>query len=323
MKIITNFALCNFYFMTLQQLEYIVAVDKHHHFARAAEECGVTQPTLSAMLAKLEAELGVKLFVRSSQQVVTTDVGSQIVLQASKVLASAHRIPEIAAENLGSLSGTFRIGILPTIAPYLLPLFFPQLLRDHPEMGIRVVEMRTAEIRRALEVGEIDAAIVVRLQELKTYRLTTLYYEQFLAYVSQNDPLFKRDSIRSTDLRDEFVWLLDEGHCFRDQLVKFCQIRSARSSKAAYSLGSIETFMRMVEMGRGITFIPELAVSQLTNDQRKLVRPFAIPIPTREVVMMTTDSFVRKSVLEHVCNAIRSAVPQQLLQFNNTKHRLL
>ena len=309
--------------MTLQQLEYVVAVDKRHHFARAAEDCGVTQPTLSAMLAKLEAELGVKLFVRSSQQVITTDVGQLIVKQALKVLAASRRIPEIAAESRGSLSGTFRIGILPTVAPYLLPLFFPQLLREHPEMGVRVVEMRTAEVRRALDAGEIDAAIVVRLQELEGYNLTTLYYEQFLAYVSKSDPLYQRESIRSTDLRDEFVWLLDEGHCFRDQLVKFCQMRSARSSKVAYSLGSIETFMRMVEMGRGITFIPELAVSQLTDEQRQLVRPFALPVPTREVVMMTTDSFVRQSVLNHVCAAIRQAVPPQLLQFNNTTRRLL
>ena len=158
---------------------------------------------------------------------------------------------------------------------------------------------------------------------MEGYKLTTLYYEQFLAYVSKTDPLYQRESIRSTDLRDEFVWLLDEGHCFRDQLVKFCQMRSARSSKAAYSLGSIETFMRMVESGRGITFIPELAVSQLTDEQRKLVRPFALPVPTREVVMMTTDCFVRQSVLNHVCEAIRQAVPPQLLQFNNTTRRLL
>lgn len=309
--------------MTLQQLEYVVAVDRRHHFARAAEDCGVTQPTLSAMLAKLESELGVKLFVRSSQQVVTTDVGKLVVAQAQKVLSASRRIPELAAESRGSLSGTFRIGILPTVAPYLLPRFFPQLLLEHPEMGVRVVEMRTSEVRRALDAGEIDAAIVVRLQELEGYNLTTLYYEQFLAYVSESDPLFARESIRSTDLRDEFVWLLDEGHCFRDQLVKFCQMRSARSSKAAYSLGSIETFMRMVEMGRGITFIPELAVSQLTEEQRRLVRPFALPVPTREVVMMTTDSFVRQTVLDHVCGAIRKSVPRELLQFNNTTRRLL
>ncbi|MGN0223814.1 MAG: LysR family transcriptional regulator, partial [Muribaculaceae bacterium] len=169
--------------MTLQQLEYVVAVDKCHHFARAAEECGVTQPTLSTMLAKLEAELGVKLFVRSKSQVVTTDVGQLIVRQAQKVLDASRRIPQIAEESRGSLSGTFRIGILPTVAPYLLPLFFPQLLREHPEMGVRVVEMRTAEVRRALDAGDIDAAIVVRLQELESYNLTTLYYEQFLAYV--------------------------------------------------------------------------------------------------------------------------------------------
>ena len=150
----------------------------------------------------------------------------------------------------------------------------------------------------------------------------SLYFEQFIAYVSENDSLFQSKSIRSADLPGHFLWLLDEGHCFRDQLVKFCNIKSACDSKLTYSLGSIETFMRMVEAGQGITFIPELALDQLTESQKRLVRPFAIPIPTREVVLLTTKTFVRKGIKQMMINEIRDSVPQRMLKMNNTDQRV-
>ena len=308
--------------MTLQQLEYIVAVYRTRHFVKAAEACGVTQPTLSAMIQKLEAELDVKLFERSSQQVMPTAIGKVVVEQAWKVLNRARKLKDIVAEEKKSLTGTFRLGILPTIAPYLLPRFFPSLMRENPSLDIRVVEMKTAEIRRAIDRGEIDAAVMVDTGDLDDYALTTLFYEQFLAYVSPSDQLSAKKSIKTSDLSNEFLWLLDEGHCFRDQLVKFCQLKAAKTSQSAYSLGSIETFMRIVENGQGVTFIPELASMQLTSTQKALVRPFAIPIPTREVVMATSKSFVRKSLLDMIAGQIRKSVPEKMLKLNNTEQRI-
>lgn len=308
--------------MTLQQMEYIVAVYRLRHFAKAAEQCGVTQPTLSAMIRKLEDELGVRIFERSSQQVSPTPIGRTVVEQAWKVLVRAKRIKDIVDEERHQLTGTFRLGILPTIAPYLLPRFFPQLQTEHPEMDIRIIEMKTAEIKKALNKGELDAAVAVRLDELEEYDMKPLFYEQFLAYVSQTDALFAHKNIKTTDLRNEFLWLLDEGHCFRDQLVRFCQLKEAAESKATYSLGSIETFMRMVESGQGVTFIPELALEQLNTEQRQLVRPFAVPIPVREVVMLSSRSFVRQSVLDLVCDCIRRHVPPRMLKFNNFEQRV-
>ncbi|MGN0087317.1 MAG: hydrogen peroxide-inducible genes activator [Alloprevotella sp.] len=308
--------------MTLQQLEYIVAVDRMHHFAKAAEACGVTQPTLSAMVQKLEAELGVRLFERSSQQVVTTRAGQDVVRQAGVVLAAAADVRHIVSEAQGSLAGTFRLGILPTIAPYLLPRFFPGLCTAHPEMELHVAELKTDAAKQALREGRIDAAVVVSLDDMEEFGQVPLYYEQFLAYVSRGDRLFSHATVKSVDFDKEKLWLLDEGHCFRDQLVKFCSLKSARESQQAYSLGSIETFMRIVEGGRGVTFIPELALEQLTAVQKELVRPFALPIPTRQVVLLTPKNFVRHAVRDLLVQTISGCVPARMRQFNNTEQRV-
>lgn len=308
--------------MTLQQMEYIVAVYRLRHFAKAAEQCGVTQPTLSAMIQKLEKELGTKFFERSSQQVTPTAIGKLIVEQAWEVLTRANRIKDIVEEQRHSLSGTFRIGILPTIAPYLLPRFFTKMEKENPSTDFQILEMKTAEITKAMQHGEINAAIAVRLDELDTFNQTTLFYEQFIAYVAKNDALFANKNIKTSDLSNEFLWLLDEGHCFRDQLVKFCNLKSATESKSKYSLGSIETFMRMVESGQGVTFIPELALSQLSASQSELVRPFALPIPVREVVLLTPKDFVRQSIAEVIVKSVKENVPQSMLSYNNTEQRI-
>ncbi len=308
--------------MTLQQMEYIVAVYRTRHFAKAAEQCNVTQPTLSSMIQKLEDELGVKLFDRSTQPVQPTLIGQRVIEQAWKVLIRANKIRDLVVEEKQSLAGTFRIGILPTIAPYLLPRFFPQLTASHPQLDLRLIEMKTEDIKRALARAEIDAAIVVSLDGMEHFVKETLFYEQFLTYVSQGDKLYSKHDIRTADLNDEFLWLLDEGHCFRDQLVKFCDLKAAKATKSTYSLGSIETFMRMVEGGKGITFIPELALPQLSESQRQLVRPFAIPIPTREVILMYTKMALRHTVIHLLRDTIRESVPEKMLRLNNTEQRV-
>ena len=141
---------------------------------------------------------------------------------------------------------------------------------------------------------------------------TPLYHEQFLAYVAENDPLFSKEFIRPSDLSGEYLWLLDEGHCFLDQLVKFCHLKSAARSKKSYNLGSIETFMRIVENGKGVTFIPQLALSQLTDGQKRLVRPFAHPVPSREIILMTSPSFIRRTLLGMFAGWIKDSLPEEI-----------
>ena len=305
--------------MTLQQLEYILAVNQFRHFAKAAEYCRVTQPTLSAMIQKLEEELDTRIFDRSQQPVCPTPVGIHIIEQAQNILVQANRIKNIIEEEKHSLTGTFKLGILPTVAPYLLPRFFPQLMKKYPDLDIRVVEMKTNDIKKALQTGEIDAGIVASLAGMEELQQTPLFYEQFFAYVSREDALFNNEVIRTSDLNGEQLWLLDEGHCFRDQLVRFCQMKSARASQLAYHLGSMETFMRMVESGKGVTFIPELAVLQLGDAQKELVRSFAIPCPTRQVVLLTNKNFIRHTLLEVLVKEIKLSVPKEMLALKATQ----
>ena len=305
--------------MTLQQLEYILAVNQFRHFAKAAEYCRVTQPTLSAMIQKLEEELDTRIFDRSQQPVCPTPVGIHIIEQAQNILVQANRIKNIIEEEKHSLTGTFKLGILPTVAPYLLPRFFPQLMKKYPDLDIRVVEMKTNDIKKALQTGEIDAGIVASLAGMEEMQQTPLCYEQFFAYVSREDALFNNEVIRTSDLNGEQLWLLDEGHCFRDQLVRFCQMKSARASQLAYHLGSMETFMRMVESGKGVTFIPELAVLQLGDAQKELVRSFAIPCPTRQVVLLTNKNFIRHTLLEVLVKEIKLSVPKEMLSLKATQ----
>ena len=238
--------------MTLQQLEYILAVNQHRHFGRAAEHCHVTQPTLSAMIQKLEEELGVKLFDRNVQPVCPTSIGERIIDQARQVLNQSAHIREIVDEEKGAMIGTFRLGILPTIAPYLLPRFYPHFLELYPKLDVQVSEMKSADIELALEKGDLDAAIIATQPENKQLIAEPLFYEEFYGYVSTLEPVFKEKVIRTSDITGKHLWLLDEGHCFRDQLVKFCHIKGVQDSRKAYRLGSIETFMRMVESGRGV-----------------------------------------------------------------------
>lgn len=305
--------------MTLQQLEYILAVNQFRHFAKAAEYCRVTQLTLSAMIQKLEEELDTRIFDRSQQPVCPTPVGILIIEQAQKILVQANRIKNIIEEEKHSLTGTFKLGILPTVAPYLLPRFFPQLMKKYPDLDIRVIEMKTNDIKKALQTGEIDAGIVASLAGMEELQQTPLFYEQFFVYVSRKDILFNSEVIRTSDLNGEQLWLLDEGHCFRDQLVRFCQMKSARASQLAYHLGSMETFMRMVESGKGVTFIPELAVLQLGDIQKELVRPFAIPCPTRQIVMLTNKNFIRHTLLEALTKEIKSSIPKEMLSLKATQ----
>ena len=301
--------------MTLQQLEYILAVDRYRHFGRAAEACNVTQPTLSAMIGKLEEELNAKLFDRNRQPICPTPVGEQVLRQAKEVLAQADSIKDIVEEEKHSLNGTFRVGILPTIAPYLLPRFFPQLMKKYPTLDIRVREMKTHEIKEALLQGDIDAGILAQIEGLEEYEQTHLFYEKYEGYVSREDTLFAKETLRTSDVassRD--LWLLDEGHCFRDQMVRFCQMKSSQTSQLAYNLGSMETFMRMVESGKGITFIPELAVMQLSGEQKELVRPFAIPVPTRQLILITNRNFIRQTLLDVIVKEIQASVPKEMLK---------
>lgn len=299
--------------MTIQQLEYVLAVDTYRHFGRAAEFCRVTQPTLSMMIQKLEDELEIKLFDRSQQPIQPTKAGEKVIKQARNVIQQASLIKDIVKEEEESIEGVFKMGILPTIAPYLLPRFIQGVMKENPGLDLRVMEMKTETTLKSLLKGEIDAAIIASREDELRIESTTLFYEQFLVYISREEPIFKNKLIKSADISEERLWLLDEGHCFRDQLMRFCNMEKVKLHQAAYQLGSLETFMRMVEGGNGITFIPELAVEQFCDAQKELVHPFAIPRPAREIVFITRKDFVRHKVGKLLVDSVRASVPKHML----------
>ena len=219
----------------------------------------------------------------------------------------------------GEVGGSFHIGVLPTIAPYLLPRFFQDMVKKYPKLNITVSEMKTPDIKRALLTGEIDAGILAELNDMEMYNHTHLFYEEFYAYVAREEELSAKSTIKSSELKGEMLWLLDEGHCFRDQMVRFCHINPERNDNLTYQLGSMETFMRMVERGEGITFVPELALDQMSDLQKQLVRPFAIPQPARKIVVLTDKRFIRHSLIDVLQTEIQASIPKSMLKLKPTQ----
>lgn len=257
-------------------MEYVMAVYRFGHFAKAADYCNVTQPTLSSMIQKLEDELGVKIFDRRKQPIRPTPAGKIIIDRAWGVLVRARRLKEVAQEQKQSLTGTFHLGVLPTIAPYLIPRFLPQLMNEYPDIDLRVTELKTEEMQQALRRNDIDAGILAMVEGLDNFDCHHLFYEKFYAYVAKDNDLFDRTAIRTTDLTGEYLWLLDEGHCFREQLVKFCQLKAAANSKKTYHLGSIETLHanRGKRQGSDIhTRTGHLPAQRRTETARQTLRP--------------------------------------------------
>lgn len=300
--------------MTLVQLEYIVAVDTWRHFATAAQHCFVTQPTLSMQIQKLEEELDIKLFDRSKQPVVPTETGIAIIEQARMILAGRDTLLETVQIKKGVLAGELRIGIIPTLAPYLLPLFIQSLTKKYPAVRVVVHEMMTELIISRLREGKIDAGILVTpLQEggIKEY---VLFYEELMAYVSRQNAVYEKTYILPQDIDPDKLWLLEEGHCFRSQIVNLCELRkmSRESTHFDYEAGSIETLRRMVEMNDGITIIPELATLDMPARQTQLIRHFKKPSPMREVSLVVHRNLAKKRLIDALRQEILAAVPEKI-----------
>lgn len=294
--------------MTLQQLQYIVAVADSGQFSRAARLCHVTQPTLTMMVRKLEDELGVTIFQRKAQPARPTVEGEEVVAQARVVLREAGQLKDLVKELRTGTSGTYRIGIIPTLAPYLLPLFLERFADAHPDAQLAIDERRTSRILEALRNGQLDIGILAGPVEGDDLETIPLFHEPFLAYLPGGHALMKKKRIARRDLRKAPLWVLSEGHCLRDQVLSLCQQpSSAGHDNILYSTGSIETLKRMVSSGSGLTLVPELSVRE---DERN-IRRFETPEPVREVVLVVRRPFVRRKALEALAQAITDAVPKR------------
>ena len=297
--------------MTLQQLEYIVALSKTKHFVHAAEMCGVTQPTLSMMIQKLEDELDVKIFDRSKHPIAITAIGLKIIEQAQVILCQLNKVNELVSAEKGDLSGNINIAIIPTVAPYLLPKFFAEFKRAYPELSFKMYEMNTNTIERKLIMGEIDMAILSTPLNNPNILEIPLYYEKFIAYISPNDYLYSQNELVSGNLPLEHLWVLEEGHCLRNQVFNFCN--NGNVTSYAYELGSIDTLIKIVDENGGYTVIPELHVELLTNEQKKNLRKLVNPEPAREISLIIQQNFIREGQLNAVAETVKKIIPLHML----------
>ncbi|MFN8253450.1 MAG: LysR substrate-binding domain-containing protein [Ferruginibacter sp.] len=300
--------------MTFTQLEYVLAVDAWQHFAKAAATCFVTQPTLSMQIHKLEQELGVKLFDRSKMPVVTTAAGKEIVSHARKIIAERDELLDVLQLRKGTLAGELKVGIIPTLAPYLLPLFIPSFTKKHPEIKLVVNELTTDIIISRLREGRIDAGILVTPLNENGIKEDVLFYEEMLAYISPKNAAYKKTYVLPQDIDPNKLWLLEEGHCFRTQIANLCQLRKASSegSHFEYEAGSLETLRRMVEIYDGITILPELATIGMPVRQKKLLRKFKKPEPVREVSIVIHRDHLKKRLIDAMKKEIIAALPEKL-----------
>lgn len=300
--------------MNLQQLEYIVAVDSYRHFGKAAEKCHVTQPTLSLMIRKLEEELGIRIFQRTNKPVVPTAIGQEVIDQARKALSEIGQISQVVVQRKGEIKGNLRLGIIPTLAPYLLPLFLQRFIMNYERVWTSVTEMITEEIVDGLKKGKLDAGLLVTPLDERAIKELPLFHEEFVAYVSARDQTYKKKYLVPEDIDASKLWLLEEGHCFRSQILNLCKLRRAseQDKHFDYEAGSIETLKKMVEWNEGITILPELALLHLSKDDLQMVRRFKSPVPVREVSLVTHRDFGKEHLMGILVKEILEVIPSRM-----------
>jgi LysR family hydrogen peroxide-inducible transcriptional activator len=305
--------------MNLQQLEYIIAVDHHRHFAKAAEKSFVTQPTLSMMIKKLEEELNIVIFDRNKHPVEPTKEGEEVIRRARVMVAEANSLKEYSKELKGEITGELRLGIIPTLAPYLLPLFLRSFTKKFPSLKLYIHEMVTNDIISKLKSGDIDMGLLAT--PLKEPQLTEypLFHEEFFAYASLTEKLPKKKYLLPKEIDPSHLWLLEEGHCLRNQVFNLCELRkqATGSENLHYEAGSIETLINLVDRHNGITIIPQLAVLNLKAAQKKKVREFSEPKPVREISLVALKSFPRKVLLQKLKEDIIKVLPTECGSIKN------
>lgn len=301
--------------MTLQQLKYIIAIDRYRNFAKAAEALGISQPTLSAMLVKLEEELDVRIFERTNKSVIPTTAGQRIIRQAEKASTEVNRISELVAESKGTINGQFNLSVGPTIAPYILPKFIKHYKADYPEVQLFVREMKAEHMFDALIQNEIDAGIAIAGNTRTGVLEIPLYTERFYVYLAESCwrklPVFKPEN-----LEHEKMWVMKEAQCLRESAFSFCKERS--KGQHTYEAGSIETLIRIVDENGGYTIIPEMHLPFLSPQQRENVRSIEGDyLSQRRISLYIKEDYIRQSMLNTVTETLKKFLPKEMLQMKH------
>jgi LysR family transcriptional regulator, hydrogen peroxide-inducible genes activator len=306
--------------MNFQQLEYIIAVDTHRHFAKAAEKTFVTQPTLSMMIQKLEEELGLRIFDRSKQPVKPTQEGEEVIARAKQIVADVNRLKEFAKVLKHEISGELKLAVIPTLAPYLLPLFLKAFVEKHPLLKINIRELVTNDIITSLKNGDIDIGLLATPLTDPKLEEHPVFYEEFFAYVSDDEKVARKKYLLPKDIDLSKLWLLEEGHCLRNQVLNLCELKKKdfEGARLQYEAGSIETLKNLVDHHKGITILPHLATLDLSKKQQERIREFGHPKPMREISLVVNKNFHRTSILNTLKAEIELHLPATI---NKTKKR--
>lgn len=298
--------------MTLTQLEYIVALDAHRNFARAAAHCFVTQPTLSMQIRKLEDGLGIVLFDRNKKPVSPTDIGAQVIEEARNTLASLRKISEVVHQHTDEIAGRLRMGMIPTLSPYLLPRLLPKLAKKYPKIDFEIEELVSEQLVEKLHQEQLDIGVWVANRREPDLVHTPLFYEKFLIYLPEGHP-YPKSPIALQQLDMNHIWLLKEGHCFRDQVEKICGNVAQSHQQINFLSGSLETLKKMVDQHYGFTLLPELAVRELSADQRENIREFKNIQPLREISLTYHKRFPREKLIGITKREIQESIPPEFL----------
>ena len=307
--------------MTITQFEYVLAVEKHRNFVQAADSCFVTQPTLSMQIQKLEEELDVKIFDRSHQPVITTQIGSEIIQQARVAVSEFYKIKDTVNANKHDVSGEIRLGIIPTLAPYLLPLFLSEYLAKNSFIHLKIRELTTDKIIEGLKNDELDLGLLATPLQQTSLIEYPIFYEELVLYVSRENAIYKKKYALSEDINPKELWLLEEGHCLRSQIENLCELKrkSIGNNQFEYQSGSLETLRKMVELNQGITILPELATMDFDQERLNLVRHFKSPEPVREISLVSHKNFSKKGVLKSLKMSILESLPNKLKEKKDHK----
>jgi LysR family hydrogen peroxide-inducible transcriptional activator len=292
--------------ISLRQLQYIVAVAEVGSFRRAAEACHVAQPSLSAQVAVAERALGVQLFERTARRVRVPPAAAPIVAQARRILMAAGDLQELARQKADPLRGTLRLGVIPTICPYLLPDIARPLARDYPHLTIEWSEERTARLADQVKDGAIDGAVLAREADLRGLAHEPLGWDPFFLAVAPGHPLARKKRVTPEALDEAEIFLLDDGHCFRDQALQLCARAGARETR--FRATSLATLVQMVSASNGVTLLPSIALPVENRRGQLTVRPFAKPGPGRTLALAWRRGSALRAPLVRIAGTIRAAL---------------
>lgn len=298
--------------MTLIQLEYVLAVAESKNFTVAAEKVFVTQPTLSMQIQKLEKELDVEIFDRSTHPIKITAVGEKVIAQGKNILREAKRMHHMVNELRDSIEGEFVIGVIPTVLPTLVPLFYKNFKQKFPKASLVIKEMKTEDMLVALEDNEIDFGIAVTPLDDNDIVELPLYYEPMVAFVPKSHRLNTKEHLSESDLDLKDLLLLEEGHCFRNNVLSICKVYNSDDAEESVGpevdSGSFYTLVKLAKDGFGMTVLPSLMAEELKDEDKKLIKTFKEPVPTREVSIIYHDTQLRLRFVEEMQKLIQSLV---------------